>query len=63
LIWTYPTVSALAEHLASMLGENAERPRSGTGQAPLGPDPSVPDDALLAAFDESIQRIERGNRS
>nr|AYM54553.1 polyketide synthase [Racemicystis crocea] len=62
LVWTYPTVAALSEHLAGELGPREEGPLLALvaleeTSAPSSADASM-DDELLAAFDHSLRRIE-----
>ena len=62
LVWTYPTVAALSEHLAGELGPREEGPLFEQvvleeTSAPSSADASM-DDELLAAFDHSLRRIE-----
>jgi len=63
LVWTYPTVAALSEHLTGELGPMEEEPLltqvvPEETSASLSSEDAAMDDELLAAFDQSLRRIE-----
>ncbi|WP_438010608.1 type I polyketide synthase [Sorangium sp. So ce321] len=69
LIWTYPTVAALSEQLAVELdpvdspSQDAKAgPVDGSPPAGVALEVHASDDDLLAAFDASMSRIERGRK-
>jgi acyl carrier protein len=69
LVWTYPTVAALAEHLAGELSQAQAEPRAPDPEtmsppppAPAPPPTPTTDDELLSAFDASLSRMENKRR-
>lgn len=69
LIWTYPTVAALSEQLAVELEpvdspspDAKAGPVDGSPKADVALEAHASDDDLLAAFDASMSRIERGRK-
>jgi myxalamid-type polyketide synthase MxaB/epothilone polyketide synthase D len=66
LIWTYPTVAALSEHLTGELASAEDPIREPPPEQDRSAPPLIPlaserhtDDELLAAFDASMSRMER----
>jgi acyl carrier protein len=63
LLWTYPTLVALSEHLAVALGREREKPNaSAVNQpSPAGDpdDPPLDEDELLSLLAESLDRAEK----